>query len=446
MTKIFPRLLATLLLAGLACSARAADERRPIFNGTDFSGWHARPHIDPREIDNMAPDERQEQLDAWMAEAEQHWTVEDETLINDGKGPYLATDEKFADFDLTLEYAISEGADSGVYLRGGPQVQIWDPANPDQHVHGNEKGSGGLWNNPAGWPGKDPLVKADHPIGEFNSMRIVMVGSRVSVWLNERLVVDHALMDNFFDRGKPMPWRGPIVLQTHGGQTKWRDLNIREIEPDEATKILNAGGAAHVESPRDRGFEPLFNGSNLDGWQGASDEFRVEDGNLVGARGKGILYTTEQFADFAVRVDFKLSHHANSGFAIRYPGEGNPAYAGMCELQVLDTHVVDARGFPVELRPQQVHGSAYGMAGALQGFLHPVGAWNHQEMTVTGHAIRIELNGNVILDVDLSDTESLEMIYPPETFAGRLRPEGHFGIAGHKSDVGFRNIDVKRLD
>lgn len=441
-----PRLLATLLLAGLACSARAADEPQPIFNGADFSGWQARPHIDPAEIDKMPSQERQKQLEAWMAEAQQHWTIEDETLINDGEGPYLATERSFADFDLTLEYAISEGADSGVYLRGGPQVQIWDPANPEQHAHGNQKGSGGLWNNPAGWPGKDPLVKADSPIGEFNTMRIVMVGSRVSVWLNDQLVVDHALMDNFFDRGKPMRWRGPIILQTHGGQTKWRNLKVREIGPDEATDILRAGGAAHVDEPRDRGFAPLFNGSNLDGWQGAKDQFRVEDGTLVGAPGMGILYTIEEYGDFAVRADFKLPHHANSGFAIRYPGEGDPAYAGMCELQVLDTHVVDARGFPIELLPQQHHGSAYGMAAAVPGFLHPVGMWNHQEVTVKGHGLKVELNGNVILDVDLSDTDSLQMVSPPETFPGRLRTTGHFGIAGHKSEVTFRNLGVKRLD
>src|SRR5690606_9269265 len=174
----------------------------------------------PADIEKMPPRERQAQLEAWMEEAQQHWRIEDQTLINDGEGPYLATHRNFGDFELTLEYAISEGADSGIYLRGAPQVQIWDPANEAQFAHGNQKGSGGLWNNPAGWPGKDPLVKADSPIGEFNAMRVVMVGSRVSVWLNDQLVVDHALMDNFFDRGKPMRWRGPIILQTHGGETK----------------------------------------------------------------------------------------------------------------------------------------------------------------------------------------------------------------------------------
>lgn len=440
------RLLATLLLLVLSSWARAADEPQPIFNGIDFSGWQARPHIDPADIEQMPPQERREQLEAWMAEARQHWTIEDQTLINDGAGPYLATEEQFINFEFTLEYAISEGADSGIYLRGAPQVQIWDPANPDQRAHGNQKGSGGLWNNPADWPGKDPLVKADSPIGQFNRMRIVMVGSRVSVWLNEQLVVDHALMDNYFDRGRPMPWRGPIILQTHGGQTQWRNLAVREIDPDEATEILRAGGAAHVDTPKDRGFQPLFNGSDLEGWQGATDQFRVEDGNLIGAPGMGILFTDREYGDFAFRADFKLPHHGNSGFAIRYPGEGDPAYAGMCELQVLDTHVLDARGFPIELQPQQHHGSAYGMAAAVPGFLHPVGSWNHQEVTVEGHALRVELNGNVILDVDLSDTESLEMIHSPETFAGRLRTTGYFGIAGHRSDVAFRHLDLKPLD
>lgn len=427
-------------LANGAYAADPADERRPLFNGTDLSGWQARPHIDPREIDAMSDQERQEKLDAWMEEAKQHWTVEDQTLICDGEGPYLATEEDFADFDLTLEYAISPAADSGVYLRGSPQVQIWDPANPAQHDHGNKKGSGGLWNNPEGWPGKDPLVKADKPIGEFNTMRIVMIGSRVTVWLNDELVVDHALMDNYFDRGKPMFREGPIVLQTHGGETRWRNLTIREIDDEEADHILRAGGPAHLETDDDDGFISLFNGENLDGWAGSTGQFRVEEGAVIGSPGADTIYTNEEYGDFVVRCDFRLSEQGNNGLAIRYPGEGDPAYAGMCELQVLDN-----TAYP-DLKPQQIHGSPYGMAAAIDGFQRPVGEWNYQETTVKGHGLRVELNGNVILDCDVSDESTLEPMFPLETFEGRLRTRGHFGLAGHKTDVAFRNIDIKPLD
>ena len=130
-------------------------------------------------------------------------------------------------------------ADSGIYLRGCPQVQIWDHTNPAEFKNGADKGSGGLWNNSRGAPGKDPLVLADKPFGEWNHFRILMVSDRVSVWLNDKLVVDHAVMENYYDRKQPVPSRGPISLQTHGGEIRWRNIFVREIGPEEARRILD---------------------------------------------------------------------------------------------------------------------------------------------------------------------------------------------------------------
>src|SRR5690606_3824275 len=114
------------------------------------------------------------------------------------------------------------------------------------------------------------------------------------------------------------------------------------------------------------------------------------------------------------------------------------AYAGMTELQVLDN---TAEKY-AKLDPRQYHGSAYGMVAAERGYLRPVGEWNFQEVTVKGSTIKVELNGSVILNTDLSKVT--------EFMANTAHPvkdlkSGHFGFAGHGDAVAFRNIEIKRL-
>jgi Domain of Unknown Function (DUF1080) len=140
---------------------------------------------------------------------------------------------------LLVDYKTVPLADSGIYLRGCPQVQIWDSTEQAKFKLGADKGSGALWNNQAGSPGKDPLVKADKPFGEWNHFRIVMVGSKVWVWLNGRKTVNGAVLENYYNRKLPVPPKGPIQLQTHGGEIRWRNVFIREIGSDEATKLFN---------------------------------------------------------------------------------------------------------------------------------------------------------------------------------------------------------------
>src|SRR4029434_1289201 len=156
----------------------------------------------------------------------EHWRAEGGELINDGKGAYATTEKEYGDFELLVEYKTVPLADSGIYLRGVPQVQIWDFTEEAKFNIGANKGSGGLWNNSPGAPGKDPLVKADKPLGEWNKFRIVMVGSRVSIWLNDELVVDHAVLENYYDKERKtaIPPKGPIELQTHGGEIRWRNI------------------------------------------------------------------------------------------------------------------------------------------------------------------------------------------------------------------------------
>lgn len=215
---------------------------RALFNGRDLTGWHG---LNPHPAEKLKGEKRQANLAQQRAEFPKHWRVEDGALVNDGHGPYATTDEEFGDIELLVDYKTVAGADSGIYLRGTPQVQIWDWNQPRDAKHPDRKpdlGSGGLFNNTPGKPGRDPLVHADRPFGEWNQFRIRQVGDRTWVWLNEKLVVDGAVMENYWNREQPLPARGPIMLQTHGGEVRWRNIFVREIGPDEAKNILEEAG------------------------------------------------------------------------------------------------------------------------------------------------------------------------------------------------------------
>jgi hypothetical protein len=399
-----------------------------VFNGKDLAGWYGF-NGDPRKTSTYA--DFVAAYEKNQAEFLAHWTVENGELVNDGKGPYATTRQQYGDMEFHLSYKTVPKADSGIYLRATPQVQIWDTTEEEKFKLGADKGSGALWNNNPGNPGKDPLVKADRPFGEWNDFRILQTGARTTVYMNGQLVVDHAIMDNFWDRKTPLFAKGPIQLQTHGGEIRWKNIYLKELSADEANTIL-AGKNAD-------GFQSLFNGENLDGWAGATENYEVVDGAIRCKAGKGgVLYSKDEYADFVVRLEFRLPEGGNNGLAIRYPGEGDTAYLGMCELQILDTEHKKYE----KLDPRQAHGSAYGMAAAHRGYLRPTGQWNFQEVTVKGSTIKVELNGSVILDTDLSTiTEYLANKPHP----GKDRTSGHFGFAGHNDPVEFRNVSIKSL-
>jgi hypothetical protein len=215
------------VLQGFA-PADAADNTPPpgfvaLFNGKDLSGWKGLV-ADPPARAKMTPEQlakAQEKADAQMRA---HWKVEDGTLVFDGKGDNLCTAKDYGDFELWVDWKILPRGDSGIYLRGSPQVQIWD-------FNRNPEGSGGLYNNQKHL--KKPLKCADKPIGEWNTFRIKMVGEKVSVWLNGELVVDNVVLENYWERDKPIYPSGQIELQNHGNTLYFRNIYIREIAKGE---------------------------------------------------------------------------------------------------------------------------------------------------------------------------------------------------------------------
>jgi acetyl esterase/lipase len=258
LTAIF---LPAILLGVSPASALAADPVPPkgfraIFNGKDLAGWYGwNPHTSAK----LSGEKLEENLKAQRAEFSDHWRVENGELVNSGTGPYATTDEMFGDFELMIEYKTVAGADSGIYLRGQPQVQIWDsnqvfdPKRPDRRPH---LGSGGLFNNTAKTLGRDPIAKVDKPFGQWNTFLIKQIGSRTWVTLNGRMVVEGAAFEPFFDKTKPYPATGPVMLQTHGGEIRWRNIFVREIGEAEAKAFTGANPELPTPTEYDVAYGP----------------------------------------------------------------------------------------------------------------------------------------------------------------------------------------------
>ncbi len=403
-----------------------------LFNGKNLDGWHGQPHFDPYKLEEMSADERTAKIEQWTTEAREHWSVDGDELVNDGHGPYLTTDDEFEDYELKLEYKTVPKADSGIYLKGTPQVQIWDSTQESKFSLGANLGSGGLWNNSKGKPGKDPLVLADRPFGEWNTVRIIQVGTRTSVWLNGKMVVDKAIMENYWRRDEPLRPRGPIQLQTHGGEIRWRNITLRPFDTQQANEFLSTRNTDD--------FQSLSDGKTLDGWIGAVDDYEVTPEGTIRCRtGRGgNLLTKDEYGDFVARLFFRLPPGGNNGLAIRCPQNGSAAYDAMTELQVLDNTAPKY----AKLDPRQSHGSAYGMAAAKRGYLRPVGEWNFQQVRVVGSTIEVELNGNIILKTDLSKVTDF---MADRDHPGKDRKSGHFGFAGHNDPVEFRDVTIRTV-
>jgi len=228
------RLAASLSLASVLAFgdlSPAADNTPPdgfvaLFNGKDLTNWKGlpKPPLDnPAKRAQASPEE----LAKAQAEADDdmqaHWSAKDGVLVFDGKGRSLATAKDYGDFEFWVDWKIEPKGDSGIYLRGTPQVQIWDPASDSA----KGVGSGGLFNNQKN-PSK-PLTVADKPVGEWNTFKIKMVGDEVTVYLNDVLVVDNVVLENYWERDRPVYPTGQIELQNHGNTLYFKNIYLREI-------------------------------------------------------------------------------------------------------------------------------------------------------------------------------------------------------------------------
>ena len=201
---------------------------RPLFNGEDLDGWKGlvSPGGGPAGRAKMTAEQLADEQVKADQQMRDHWKVKDGALEYDGKGQSLCTAKDYADFEMLVDWKINKNGDSGIYLRGSPQVQIWDPFDGDP-ANPKKLGSGGLYNNQKNPSG--PLANADNPIGEWNSFRILMIGDKVTVYLNNILVVNNVTMENYWDRSIPIYPTGQIELQHHNSVLWFKNVYIREI-------------------------------------------------------------------------------------------------------------------------------------------------------------------------------------------------------------------------
>lgn len=217
-----------------------------LFNGKDLTGWRGRqmdysPHLEAL----LTKEELAAKQFEWNADRDKNWSVDvaKGEIVSNGHGVFLATDKNYADFELYVDWLmVNPNGDSGIYLRGFPQVQIWDVDNPREVKNGAPKGSGALWNDNPDNPGRWPLVKADNPVGTWNTFRIKIIGTRVWIWLNGKQTVDGQILDDYFDRSTTILPTGPIELQTHGSEIRFRNIFVREVPAGEARAALNKIG------------------------------------------------------------------------------------------------------------------------------------------------------------------------------------------------------------
>lgn len=405
-----------------------------IFNGKDLSGWKglvqnpiARAKMKPAQLEKA-----QEKADEIMRSG---WSVNDGMLVFNGKGDNLCTDKQYGDFEMYVDWMLDPAgpeADAGIYLRGTPQVQIWDTSRVNV---GAQVGSGGLYNNSVNE--SKPSKVADNKLGEWNSFYIKMVGDRVTVILNGEKVVDDVILENYWDRKQPIFPVEQIELQAHGSKVYYRNIYVKELERKEPYKLS-------AEEQKE-GFKLLFDGTNMHQWTGNTVDYTMEDGCISMIPSKsygGNLYTKDEFGNFIYRFEFQLTPGANNGVGIRTPMEGDAAYVGM-EIQILDCE------HPIykNITKYQHHGSVYGIiptnADHHKAF-KPVGEWNEEEIVANGDNIKVTVNGVVILEGNIRDAVKNGTPDGKE-HPGLFNKKGHIGFLGHGSPVKFRNIRIKEL-
>ncbi len=430
---------------------------RTLFNGKDFAGWKV-PEGDGG-----------------------HWKIVDYVIDYDARSEaeekHLWTQEEFGDFQLHVDWRFKEASgildmptilpdgslkldeegnpitsptpnsDSGIFLRGtSQQANIWNWG----------VGSGELWGvrtdseaTPEQRAAAVPNFRADHPMGEWNSMDITLIGNRISVMLNGHWVIEEAEIPG-------LPARGPIGLQHHGGwdaetnayhptssNIQFRNIWIRPLDEPLA-----------VEDPAEdpEGWQALFTGQDLAGWlTGDNNKFVVENGELTVKRQNpdgqehnlDYLWTQERYADFILELEFKVIEGTNSGVFFRTDDIMDPVYTGL-EVQVANSYGQDG------VSRTRTAGAVYDLMAPSKNAINKPGEWNTYRLTCLGSRVQVMLNGEDVLDMDLARWRasyrnpdgSWNKFPTPATAFSR---EGHIGLQDHGQPVWYRNIRLKRL-
>jgi 3-keto-disaccharide hydrolase len=339
-------------------------------------------------------------LDGWKsAEGENQWKVEDGALTNGKDGANnLRTDDEFGDYELEVAYKIPPRGNSGVYLRGQVEVQVFDS-------HGKEKleknDAGAIYNRFA------PLKDASRPAGEWNRYRILHIGHHITVWLNDVLVQDNVWRDSPRERG-------PIQLQGDHTKVWYKDLRIRPLFGE--------------------GWKPLWNGKDFaeftagNGSRKVEDLWKVEDHSFTnqkwGGNGGHDIWTREPFGNFLVHYSYRSDpkvEGGNGGFYLR----------DQWEIQILD--------HPDTKEPHS-DGSLYSIHAPAVAARNAPDQWNHMDVKVEGMKIWVWQNGKLIQDGKTCETRTDNHGVKTPKFS-----RAPFKLQGDHGKVWFTDLQIKPL-
>ncbi|HAM71243.1 MAG TPA: hypothetical protein DCM86_06335 [Verrucomicrobiales bacterium] len=428
----------------------------PIFDGRTLAGWHASGKTGHSRASGNTSGGR--------------WVVEEGAIIGSqdipGNGGILITDAAYGDYEIALEMRNDFGPDSGLFLRSTEEGTAFQ-AMIDYHANGNLMGiygEGKLGARPSirnfsfrgsvteieeiqsPVPPSLPVRPASWPAfwhhGQWNELRARIVGNppHITTWINGVRFCD------WQETEIRHPDTGGIALQVHGGGdltkqfVRYRNIRVHQISPS-PDNIL-------TEQERQGGWILLFDGKSHNGWMNSDrtpPRTPVEEGALNPHRaGHYMLVHTQQWSNFLLAVDFKITPHCNSGIFLRTsPLEPRPGkdvgYNGL-EIAIDDTLTSGYHDT----------GALYDLAAPRRNAMRPIGEWNHIDITSRANLIEIVLNGEAVNTIDLSrftdpykrpdgSTHKFDIPY-------RDHPRsGYIGLQDHGSACWFKNIKLKPL-
>ena len=361
------------------------------------------------------------------------WTAQDGGLhhAKGGGGGDIITRRQYRNFELELQFRVGEKSNSGIMYRvaetdgasyyTGPEFQVLDDVG---HNAGDSVQSAG-----ALYGLYKPVGKTARAVGEWNDVRIVIVGSRVEHWLNGVKVVSAEFGSDDWNarlaKSKFAKWkgfgvhaRGHLCLQDHGDEVSYRKIRIRELPPEAGRR-----GAEVV----------LFDGKTTTGWgahlrgvASPDDVWSVKDGVLVcGGKPAGYIFTTAKYESFVLKLEWRWpGKPGNSGVLMRATGE-HKVWPRCIEAQLMNGNAGDfwnIGNMPMHVDPGRTKGRNTKKTHANE---KPPGEWNEYEIIVDGSWIQLRVNGKV-----LNEAWGCEVI------------AGHICLQSEGAEIHFRNIHL----
>jgi hypothetical protein len=351
-------------------------------------------------------------LDGWVTrgghyDGDAEWSVEDGAITGrvdeQGRGGLIYTAEPYSSFDFSCDVRMDFPFDSGLFVRMQPEgrgAQVTLDYRADGEV-------AAIYSD--GFLAHNESAKAKFKADAWNHIEVRCTGfdMHLEVKLNGERVMDYQVPE-----GSPgFAPRGLIGLQVHGdrddprsNKVQFKNIRVRELDVFEpGTFVALRDGFVEPSTASARaGWRSLLDKADLSNWQtsGPAEGYVLEGGVLhVPARDSGDIHTAEDFADFRLRVDFKIAYMANSGVYLRSArGAENPSYAG-CEVQILDDFNWEKETHST-LLPYQFTGGLYASVPAGWKRYRPIGEWNTYELLYRGSRLAVALNGLVLYDVD----------------------------------------------